>query len=1312
MDVSLETAARGCSPARQSSVHDRSDMKSSARLVVHAAALALLCCGILSAQQLPLLTRALDIRELSVQQAELGYPVKLTAIVTFCDTDARTVFAQDQSAGVSMELAQPDRSLIPGQLVQVTGVTKGGSFLPVIAQARATVLGARKLPAASPTSLSRARLEEHDSRRIRFEGIVQTSYQEGRYTVLEAYEGARRIQIRMQGFSHASAPALVDSRIAVEGVLGITADSAHRAIGLVLWAPQGTRVAVLSGPPTDPDRLPVTPIARLEEGWKTGPPQHRIRIRGRVLPGDAESSLLVQDATGTIQAFPLFSRPISPGDEVDLIGFADLGSRRPAIVNATYLRVKALAIQSNREKNLPTLALIGAIRRLAAAEALRGYPVRITGVLTYHRPELAMTFIQEGSEAIYLQSFDPKLALDEGARYQVTGFTAPGDFAPIVVDPVFRLLGPGSMPEAQPITLDELAGGDYDCRRVRVRGVVRAARQVDARWRLELFAQGRTIEVWVPSLSSPASFLSLEDAEIIVEGICSIQISPWGAISGFRINAASLKDIEVEKSAAASPFSAPLRSIRDVFRSSNGPQGTHRIRIQGTLLHQQPGKVLYLKDDTGTISVSTDHILPVNPGDLLSVSGYPAPGEFSPRLDHALVRRLGSGAPPHSHGLREGGALNDGFHGDLVRVKAVLIDQWHNADGRGYLLQAGGDSRTSFEAFLQDGHGGAEPVVIRNGSQLELSGIYLLRTRPDGKYAFQLLLRTPEDIRVLKSAPWWTGRHLYWAFIILIGLILSAVLWVALLRRRVRRQTATIQQRLAAEAALEKKYRELFERSNDVVFTCSETGNIISINPAGERILGYDAQELSVLPPDRLATVAALPRIAEWIENKVRGLEVPPLECALASKDGHIVQLEVEAEIILSDGRPIGAQGIARDITERKHAEEALRQSDEKMRQVQKLEAIGRLAGGIAHDFNNILSAIMGYAELSLEGMPADHPIRSYLEQIAKAGRRARDLVQQILAFSRKLDQERRPIQLEGIIDEALKLLRATLPATIELSSRIHPECGLVMADPTQMHQVIVNLATNASHAIGQSAGAITVELEKVSLKTKLSVAFPEVLPGDYLRLSVADTGPGIAPEVQKRIFEPYFTTKEVGQGSGLGLAVVHGIVESHGGGIMVLTAPERGACFQVYLPCCEAEAVPASPAVAEVVRGRGRILLVDDEEAIVNLATRALERLGYQVTGETESASALERFRRNPDDIDLVITDQTMPRMTGLSLAQEIWKIRPGFPIVISSGFSEQITADKAPSHGFRAFLSKPYTTAELARTVQQSLASAPVLS
>jgi CheY-like chemotaxis protein len=286
-----------------------------------------------------------------------------------------------------------------------------------------------------------------------------------------------------------------------------------------------------------------------------------------------------------------------------------------------------------------------------------------------------------------------------------------------------------------------------------------------------------------------------------------------------------------------------------------------------------------------------------------------------------------------------------------------------------------------------------------------------------------------------------------------------------------------------------------------------------------------------------------------------------------------------------------------------------------------------------------------------------------------------------------------------------MKLLKATLPATIEISTKVNSQCSPVLADPTQMHQVILNLATNAAHAIGDRGGSIKIELEQVYLNGRFPCVSGELAPGKYARLSIHDTGAGIAPKIQKQIFEPYFTTKSVGEGSGLGLAVVHGIIQSHCGGITLASEPGQGSCFEVYLPCC-AEKPASVPAPApELVKGNGRILIVDDEESLVNLGRRSLEKLGYSVTGETRSLSALEKFREDPEQFDLVVTDQTMPHLTGLSLARELWKIRPELPVIISTGYSEHITAEKAMGLGFQTLLNKPYTASELAKAVKQSL-------
>ncbi len=1257
-------------------------------------------------ENLPVLTKAEKIRNLTLSRAARSYPVRLQGVVTYADPDLPGIYLQDANSGIYVELEKQNHSLKPGQRMEVEGISAPGNLLPIVSEARAKLLGETEMPPARQVRLSALNIKNDDSQWIRLEGLViQNSYEESHYTVLDAYEGKHRIQIRMKDFSKDSANSLIDSKINAEGVLEVITDSARNPTGLILWVPKGSSVSVVSSPLVAPNQLEVTPIAILEKNWSGNPPLHRIRIHGTVMPGGKENTLLVQDKSGIIAAQPLFFRPIAPGDEVDLTGFADLSSQVPRIANATYLRIKASAIESQQENGLPILTAISRIRNLDARQAGRGYPVKIQGVITYHNPQLSMMFIQNGSDAIYIQSLDPSMVLLQGKKYEITGFTAPGDFAPIIIKPRYRLIGSAPLPPAIFVTPDQLSTGRYDCLRVQARGIVRSVRQVGDRWCLELFNDGKGVQVWTPYFSNSVQVLSLQDAKVLVQGICSIQISAWGTIAGFRLNVPSIDEIKVEEPAESDPFSVSLRTIRDVFRYSSRDTG-RRVRIEGMLLHQQPGKALYIKDGTGAICIPIDHSMPVSANDIVAVSGYPALGPFAPTLEYALVKRLRPGSQPQIPVLQDTRTLYNNFHGDLVRIRVRLVDQWRNSGGQNFLLQDLINAHTTFEAFLDNESIGSYPAVLHNGSELELTGIYLVRANGTDQYVFQLLLRTPEDIHLLKSAPWWTLKDLYWAVAILLCLILLALVWAAMLKTQVNRQTAIIQQRLEFEAALEKKYRELFEGSHDIVFAFDHTGKLKSINPAGLHALAYNSEELMDLDPRQLIAPSCLPKIMGWIDQKSRGIECSNLECELVAKDGRQILVEVNGEIFLSDGQITGAQGIARNITERKQVEEALRQSAEKLRQGQKLEALGKLAGGIAHDFNNILSAILGYAELSMDDIPPDHPVTHNLDQILKAVRRARDLVKQILAFGRRLEQERRPVRLHVIVEEALKLLKATLPASIVVSTNLNSQCSPVLADATQMHQVILNLLTNAAHAIGSEGGSMTIQLEQVSLASRFFLTAGELAPGTYVRLAVSDTGPGIAPDIQKQIFEPYFTTKSVGEGSGLGLAVVHGIVQSHGGGIMVTSVLGQGACFEVYLPCCPGKVANAPAQQPEIAKGKGRILLVDDEEAIVRLAQKSLEKLGYSVTAETGSLGALERFMKDPEQFDLVITDQTMPHLTGVSLAQELWKIRPNLPIIISTGFSEQITSEKAEDLGFHTLLSKPYTASELAKAIQQSLA------
>jgi PAS domain S-box-containing protein len=401
------------------------------------------------------------------------------------------------------------------------------------------------------------------------------------------------------------------------------------------------------------------------------------------------------------------------------------------------------------------------------------------------------------------------------------------------------------------------------------------------------------------------------------------------------------------------------------------------------------------------------------------------------------------------------------------------------------------------------------------------------------------------------------------------------------------------------------------------------------------------------------------------------------------------------------DGRHVHLQ-VATDITEIKSMEQERRHTEAQLRQAQKMEAIGTLAGGIAHDFNNILSAILGYSELALDDALHGQPSANYIREILKAGGRARDLVYQILTFSRQTESEAKPIMVQPIVKEAMKLLRASLPSTIEISGDIGSS-AIVEADPIQIHQVIMNLCTNAGHAMRPTGGTLNVILSEETLASDFPDHQPAVLPGEYLKIAVSDTGPGIDPEILDRIFDPYFTTKEKGEGTGMGLAVVQGIVQNCHGFVTLETAPGEGTCFNVYLPVIHMDEPVQTKVKVAIPGGHEHILFVDDEPPLADLSKQILERMGYRVTIKTSSSEALELFKSDPASFDLVITDMTMPHMTGDVLTHKLKALRPDIPVIVCTGYSEKVTQEIIDRLKIRALIMKPIIRDELLLTVRQ---------
>lgn len=511
-----------------------------------------------------------------------------------------------------------------------------------------------------------------------------------------------------------------------------------------------------------------------------------------------------------------------------------------------------------------------------------------------------------------------------------------------------------------------------------------------------------------------------------------------------------------------------------------------------------------------------------------------------------------------------------------------------------------------------------------------------------------------------------------------------------------------------------KEANTIINRSHVVAFTWKNSDGwpIEYVSSNAENLLGYSAEELMSenVYYAKFVHPADLDRVSAEVNKYSYEMGLAEFEhkpYRIVTKDGTEKIIADWTYIVKDDDNHITHfKGIIYDITKQRQAEKEREKLKKQLRQAQKLETIGTLAGGIAHDFNNILTPIIGYTDMALTGLPRTAPLFSDLQEILKGAIRAKELVSQILTFSQHIEREHKPIKLHLIISEALKLLRPSIPATIEIRQHIDESCDRVLADPGQIHQVIINLCTNGFHAMEKTGGTLTIELSQIRINATTAKVRPNLSPTEYIRLRVNDTGIGMDETTLDRIFEPFFTTKTVDKGTGLGLSVVHGIVRSHNGDIIVSSEPGTGSTFDIYFPITKAQTEAESSEINKILGGHELILVVDDEPAVCRVLKKSLERLNYSVDVKYSSIDALKAFRKKSTKYDLVITDLTMPIMTGLDLSKQLNKIQPDLPIILMTGYGESLTGDIIKHYGIKRVIGKPLTIKELAAVIRQVLA------
>jgi len=764
------------------------------------------------------LLTAEQVRNLAPDEAERGRPVSIHGTVTYFYPLTNTLIVQDSTGGLFIDTSQSQAQLKPGQEVKVEGFTRHGDFSNVVISSLISGLNAGHLPEARPVSLKDLASGKDPYRWVEARGIVRTAVQDndGQISLEIATDGGR-FQVRIANHNFPDFNTFIDSRVKIRGVSRTIFNSRREAIRLQLLTPGLDHVLREEPPPADPFAIPRRSVASLQELTRGAASGHRVRVQGVVTRQQPGSDLFIRDETDELQIRTTQMTSVQPGNRVDVIGFPLSEASGAVLEDAAFQLIDSgsspgAGRQSDKsstpDANLPTLTTVAQVHGLPVEAAKRKYPVHLRGVVTYFDPDWRSTFVQDETAGIYMnvRGLEKEVSLESGQLVEIDAQTEPGGFAPDIGSPRIRILGKTALPTAPRLTLDDLFTGLQDSNWVEAEGIVHTVSRDDVHVSIGIVSGSHKFRALIPGIASQPLPEYLVNAKIRLRGVCGTIFNEKRQLIGIQILVPKLDQVSVLESPPADPSSLPVRPITSLMQFTPGETAGHRVRVQGVVTLQQPGGSFFIKDATSGLYVQTHQNNPVEPGDRVDVIGFAAAGEYTPVLQDAVFQKISTGPPPTPVFITAEEAFSGNYNSQLVRIEGHLLDRMATSTEQVLTLQAG---KYTFNAFLEGGRGD-DLASVRNGSLVELTGVCQVqadqsRQNQSGRISiqsFRLLFRSPKDVVVLTSAPWWTLKHFLGLLAVMGAVILTVLSWVVILRRRVSQQTEVIRQQLDTEASL------------------------------------------------------------------------------------------------------------------------------------------------------------------------------------------------------------------------------------------------------------------------------------------------------------------------------------------------------------------------------------------------------------------------------------------------------------------------------------------------------------------------------